>query len=71
MPIDASKLAIVLSAQHSTEDNLALAKLAAALGADGLYLAALGEWEGDDILRSDRPQPEPGGRHAGGAAGRS
>ena len=59
--VDASKLAVVLSAQHSTEDNLALAKLAAALGADALYLAALSEWEGDDILRSEDHNPNRAG----------
>jgi NADH-quinone oxidoreductase subunit G len=50
-------LAVVLSAQHTTEDNLALVKLAAALGTDRLYLAALGGWEGDDILRSNDNNP--------------
>ncbi|TNF59997.1 MAG: 2Fe-2S iron-sulfur cluster binding domain-containing protein [Deltaproteobacteria bacterium] len=67
--VDASKLAVVLSAQHTTEDNLALAKLAAALGADRLYLAALGGWEGDDILRSDDNNPNRAGatQAAGGA----
>jgi NADH-quinone oxidoreductase subunit G len=59
--VDASKLAVILSAQHSTEDNLALAKLAAALGADALYLAALSEWEGDDILRSEDHNPNRAG----------
>ncbi len=59
--VDASKLAVVLSAQHTTEDNLALVKLAGALGADRLYLAALGGWEGDDILRSDDNNPNCAG----------
>lgn len=59
--VDVSKLAVVLSAQHSTEDNLALGKLAAALGADRLYLAALGDWEGDEILRSDDQNPNRAG----------
>ena len=58
---DTSKLAVVLSAQHSTEDNLALVKLARAIGADALYLAALGGWEGDDILRSDDNNPNRAG----------
>jgi NADH-quinone oxidoreductase subunit G len=67
--VEASKLAVVLSAQHTTEDNLALAKLAAALGAERLYLAALGGWDGDDILRSDDRNPNRAGavRAAGGA----
>ncbi|MGB8329522.1 MAG: 2Fe-2S iron-sulfur cluster-binding protein [Polyangiales bacterium] len=59
--VDASALAIVLSAQHTTEDNLALVKLAGALGADRLYLAALGGWEGDEILRSDDNNPNRAG----------
>jgi NADH-quinone oxidoreductase subunit G len=68
--VDASKLGIVLSAQHTTEDNLALTKLAAALGAERLYLAALGGWEGDDILRSDDNNPNRAGamQAAGGSA---
>ena len=68
--VDASKLAIVLSAQNTTEDNLALAKLGSALGAERLYLAALGGWEGDDILRSDDNNPNRAGasQAAGGAA---
>ncbi len=67
--VDAGKLAVVLSAQHTTEDNLALAKLASALGAGGLYLAALGGWEGDDILRSGDNNPNRAGatQAAGGA----
>ncbi len=67
--VDASKLAVVLSAQHTTEDNLALVKLAEALGAGQLYLAALGGWEGDDILRSDDNNPNRAGaiQAAGGA----
>jgi len=59
--VDASKLAVVLSAQHTTEDNLALAKLAGALGANRLYVAALGGWEGDDILRSADNNPNRAG----------
>ncbi len=51
------KLAVVLSAQHSSEDNLAAVKLAAALGTDKLYLAALPGWEGDTILRSADNNP--------------
>ncbi len=59
--VDGSKLGVVLSAQHTTEDNLALAKLAASLGASRLYLAALGGWEGDDILRSSDNNPNRAG----------
>jgi NADH-quinone oxidoreductase subunit G len=49
--VSTGKLAIVLSAQHSNEDNHALTTLARELGSDKLYLAALGGWEGDKILR--------------------
>jgi len=65
--VDPSELAFVLSAQSTTEDNLALVKLAEALGADRMYLAALGGWEGDDILRSDDNNPNrAGATHAAG-----
>ncbi len=68
--VESSKLGVVLSAQHTTEDNLALVKLAQALGAEHLYLAALGGWEGDDILRSEDNNPNRAGamRAAGGVA---
>lgn len=66
--VDADKLAFVLSAQNTTEDNRALVKLAGALGSSRLYLAALGGWEGDDILRSDDNNPNRAG--ATRAAGR-
>lgn len=67
--VDPTNLAFVLSAQSTTEDNLALVKLAAALGANRFYLAALGGWEGDDILRSDDNNPNRAGavEAAGGA----
>jgi NADH-quinone oxidoreductase subunit G len=55
------RVAVVLSAQHSTEDNFAAARLAAAIGTDKLYLAALGGWEGDDILRSEDNNPNRAG----------
>jgi NADH-quinone oxidoreductase subunit G len=48
--------AVVLSAVHSTEDNLALAALAKAWGAS-LFLAHRPDWEGDTILRSDDQNP--------------
>ena len=71
--VEASTLAVVLSAQHTTEDNLALAKLASALGTERLYLAALGGWEGDDILRSDDNNPNRAGaiQAAGGGSMRA
>jgi len=59
--VDPSKVALVLSAQHTTEDNLALVKLGEALGTSRFYLAALGGWEGDDILRSDDNNPNRAG----------
>ena len=66
---DASKLAVVLSAQHSSEDNLAAAKLASALGTQHLFLAALGGWEGDKILRN--ADNNPNRRGAMQAAGKA
>ena len=65
---DRSKLAIVLSAQHATEDNFVLFELAKKLGTDKLFLAAadaahLG-WKGDDILRSEDPNPNRAGAEA-------
>jgi NADH-quinone oxidoreductase subunit G len=55
------KLAVVLSAQHSNEDNLALVTLARSLGVEKLYLAALGGWEGDKILRNSDNNPNRAG----------
>jgi NADH-quinone oxidoreductase subunit G len=55
------KLAVVLSAQHSNEDNLALVRLARELGATRLYLAAQAGWEGDKILRSEDANPNRAG----------
>ncbi|MEI8254474.1 MAG: 2Fe-2S iron-sulfur cluster-binding protein [Deltaproteobacteria bacterium] len=54
------KLAVVLSAQHSTEDNLVAAEFAAAAGAK-LYLSARGDWEGDKILRHSDQNPNRAG----------
>jgi NADH-quinone oxidoreductase subunit G len=59
--VPAGKLAVVLSAHQSNEDNYAAAKLAIALGTDKLYLAALGGWEGDEILRSADNSPNRAG----------
>jgi NADH-quinone oxidoreductase subunit G len=67
-PVAAGKLAVVLSAQHSTEDNVAAVKLAAALGTDKLFLSALPGWEGDNILRHTDNNPNRKG--AALAAGR-
>ncbi len=68
--VDGQKLAIILSAQHSSEDNHALAKLAQKLGSSNLYLAALPGWEGDEILRHEDNNPNRAGasQAAAGAA---
>jgi NADH-quinone oxidoreductase subunit G len=62
--VERSKIAVVLSAQHSSEDNFAVARLARLIGTEKLYLAALGGWEGDDILRSDDNNPNRAGARA-------
>lgn len=54
--VESGKLAVVLSAAHSTEDNLAMVALNKALGGK-LFLAARPDWEGDDILRRDDQNP--------------
>ena len=52
------KVGVVLSAKHSSEDNFVLARLAReVLRTDKLYLAALPDWEGDEILRSNDHNP--------------
>jgi NADH-quinone oxidoreductase subunit G len=57
-----AKLAIVLSAQHSSEDNDVLARFGReVLGASKFYLAALGGWDGDDILRDNDNNPNRAG----------
>lgn len=57
-----AKLAIVLSAQFSSEDNLVLAQFARlVLGAQKFYLGARGGWEGDAILRSSDNNPNRAG----------
>ena len=54
---DGGRVAVVLSAQHSSEDNLAAIKLANALGTQWLFLGALPGWEGDKILRNADNNP--------------
>jgi NADH-quinone oxidoreductase subunit G len=55
---DGKKVGVVLSAQHSCEDNFVLAQLAReALGTQRLYIAALGGWQGDAILRHTDNNP--------------
>jgi len=67
---DAAKVAVVLSAQHTSEDNFVLARIAKALGSSKIYLAANGGWEGDDILRSADNNPNrAGAMQAASAAG--
>ena len=68
--IKKGRVAVVLSAQRSTEDNFALAHLATLfLGVTELYLARLPDWDGDDILRDKDHNPNVRGarRAAGGA----
>jgi NADH-quinone oxidoreductase subunit G len=57
-----AKLAVVLSAQHSCEDNDLLARFGReVLGSERFYLAALGGWQGDDILRDADNNPNRAG----------
>ncbi len=66
------KIGVVLSAQHSSEDNHALVRFGReVLGAERFYLAALGGWDGDDILRNSDNNPNRAGALAalGGDAG--
>lgn len=44
--------AVMLSAEHSSEDNFAVLELAKALGIEKIFVAARPNGEGDDILRS-------------------
>lgn len=56
--VEGSRVGVVLSAKHSSEDNLVLARFAReVLGTDKLYLAAAADWEGDDVLRSNDHNP--------------
>jgi NADH-quinone oxidoreductase subunit G len=67
--VTGGKLAVVLSAIHSTEDNFAAVAFAKAVGTDKLYLAARGGWMGDDILRN--PDNNPNRKGAERVAGKS
>ncbi len=58
--VERGSLAVVLSAQHSSEDNHALGRLARSLGAK-LYLAAARAWQGDSVLRNDDANPNRAG----------
>lgn len=55
------KVAVVLSAQHSNEDNFALVTLAKQLGFDGLYLTGKAGGEGDKLLRHADKNPNTAG----------
>ncbi|HKP57798.1 MAG TPA: 2Fe-2S iron-sulfur cluster-binding protein [Polyangiales bacterium] len=59
--VPAAKLALVLSAQHSSEDNDVLARFGRELGSSRFYLAALGGWDADDILRDADNNPNRAG----------
>jgi len=62
---DASKTAVVLSAQHPTEDDYALARFAKdVLGTERLFLAALPDWKADEILRHADQNPNRRGATA-------
>ncbi len=62
---DPDALAIVLSAQHSNEDNFALLTLARDyMGAGNLFLSGKAPGEGDDILRHTDKNPNTAGATA-------
>ena len=68
--LDGTRVAVLLSAQHGTEDNFALARFAKeCLGTSHLYLAARKDWDGDAILRASDQNPNRAGalRAAGGS----
>ncbi len=58
------RVAVVLSAQRSTEDNFALAQLAKLLGVAEVHLARLADWDGDTILRDADHNPNVRGATA-------
>jgi NADH-quinone oxidoreductase subunit G len=62
--------AVVLSAEHSSEDNFALLKLAQAVGIEKIFVLGRAAGEGDDILRHVDKNPNRAGALAvaGGAA---
>lgn len=68
--VSGADVAVVFSAQRSSEDNTALATFAQkVLGSDKFYLAGLGGWEADNILRHADNNPNTAGAKAaaGGA----
>jgi NADH-quinone oxidoreductase subunit G len=65
---EAGDVACVLSAEHTTEENLALAAFAReALDAQAFYLAARPDGEGDELLRSADRNPNRRGASAAAA----
>ncbi|HEX3850063.1 MAG TPA: molybdopterin-dependent oxidoreductase, partial [Polyangiaceae bacterium] len=56
-----SSTAVVLSAEHSNEDNFALLSLAKALGISDVYQSARPAGQGDDILRHPDKNPNTAG----------
>ena len=59
---DQARLAVILSPQHSNEDNQALFALArGALGAGQLFMGGRGPGEGDEILRHTDKNPNTAG----------
>ncbi len=62
---NASKVAFVLNATATTEDNFALARFAELLGSNRIYLAARNAeaegWYADEILRHEDPNPNRAG----------
>jgi NADH-quinone oxidoreductase subunit G len=64
----ASSSAVVLSAEHSNEDNFALLSLAKALGITDVYQSARPAGQGDDILRHPDKNPNTAGIAALGRA---
>lgn len=63
--LSGAKVAVVLSAQHSSEDNFVLAHFAkTALGVKEFYLSRLDDWDGDDILRDNDHNPNVRGATA-------
>lgn len=56
--------AVLLSAQHSSEDNFAVLKLAESLGIDKVFVTGRASGEGDDILRNPDKNPNRAGAMA-------
>ncbi|MEM7448299.1 MAG: 2Fe-2S iron-sulfur cluster-binding protein [Myxococcota bacterium] len=65
--VESSRIAVVLSALRSSEDNFAAVRFAETLGTSKLYVNARPDWVGDDILRSADQNPNRAGvTHAAG-----